>query len=73
METINNVENHGNNDDKDYPELPKADIREGNVKTKNKFGMRKGLEIKSGTLTKLTYKITHEKGSIEQYLGGSVC
>lgn len=49
MQTINNEKNHGNNDDKDYPELPKADIREGNGKTKIKFGTRKGLEIRSGT------------------------
>lgn len=72
MQTIDNVDNHGNNDDKDYPELPKAVIREAKGKTKIKFGTRNGSEIKSGTLTKLRYKVTHKKGGIEGRLGGSV-
>lgn len=41
METMDNEDNHGNNDDKDYPELPKAVITEGNGKTKIKSGSRK--------------------------------
>lgn len=41
MQTMDNEDNHSNNDDKDYPELTKAVIMEGNGKTKIRFGTRK--------------------------------
>lgn len=44
MQTIDNVDNHGNNDDKDYPELPR--LSSGKQRVKLKSSLEPGMDQK---------------------------